>query len=166
MMTTVSPVSLASRSMPAAETGRSGLYSTARAWLGRIPLAVVQLATRAALAGVFLRAGLLKVQSWESTVQLFRDEYHVPVLPPAMGAAMAATFEIGCSSLILAGLLTRVATLPLLGMIATIQLLVYPQAWSEHLTWASLLLLLLTRGPGALSIDRLVGLEPGDRTSP
>ena len=165
-MTSVSPVSLASRSIPAAETGRADPYSTARAGLGRIPLAVVQLATRAALAGVFLRAGLLKVQSWESTVQLFRDEYHVPVLPPAMGAAMAATFEIGCSSLILAGLLTRVATLPLLGMIATIQLFVYPQAWSEHLTWASLLLLLLTRGPGALSIDRLVGLEPGDRTSP
>ena len=45
---------------------------------------------------------------------------------------------------------------PLLGMIATIQLFVYPSAWPEHLVWASILLFLLTRGAGALSADHLI----------
>jgi putative oxidoreductase len=53
-------------------------------------------------------------------------------------------------------LATRVATLPLLGMITTIQLFVYPQAWPEHLVWSSILLILLTRGGGAFSLDRLI----------
>ena len=97
-------------------------------------------------------------------MQLFRDEYKVPVLPPEFAAGMAATFELGCSALLIAGLLTRVATLPLLGMIMTIQLFVYPDAWSDHLVWASILLFLLTRGPGSISVDRLIGLEPGERS--
>src|SRR5262249_34047182 len=65
----------------------------------------------------------------------------------------------GCSILLVLGLATRLATLPLLGMLAVIQTFVYPNAWSDHLTWGSILLFLLTRGAGALSLDRLLGLE-------
>ena len=108
---------------------------------------------------MFLRAGLDKVRSWESTVALFRDEYKVPVLPPEFAAAMASTVEIGCSMLLILGLASRLATLPMLGMLLTIQLFVYPQAWPEHLIWGSILLFLLTRGAGAVSLDRLLGLE-------
>jgi putative oxidoreductase len=132
-----------------------------RAQLARFPATVLSLLFRFAVAGVFLKAGLNKIASWELTVQLFADEYRVPVLSPEVAARMAVTFEIGCSLLLVAGLFTRVATLPLLGMIAVIQLFVYPGAWSEHLTWASILVFLLTRGPGALSADRAIGLEPG-----
>jgi putative oxidoreductase len=128
--------------------------------LGRLPLGVLQLAFRLAIASVFLKAGLTKLASWEITVQLFRDEYKVPVLPPEIAAAMATTFELGCSALLIAGLATRLATLPLLGMICVIQLFVYPDAYAEHLTWASILAFLLTRGAGPLSLDRLLGLEP------
>jgi len=133
-----------------------------RAQLARFPLTVLSLLFRVAVAGVFLKAGLNKIASWELTVQLFADEYKVPVFSPELAARMAVTFEIGCSLLLIAGLFTRVATLPLLGMIAVIQLFVYPSAWSEHLTWGSILIFLLTRGPGALSLDRAIGLEPGD----
>jgi putative oxidoreductase len=129
--------------------------------LGRFPIAIVQCMFRLAIASVFLNAGLNKIASWELTVQLFADEYKVPVLAPEMAARMAATFEIGCSLLLVAGLATRLATLPLLGMIMTIQLFVYPGAYAEHLTWASILIFLLTRGAGPWSLDRLVGLEPG-----
>jgi putative oxidoreductase len=127
--------------------------------LGRVPLSLHLLLFRLALAAVFLKAGLVKVASWELTVQLFRDEYQVPGLPPEAAAAMAASVELGCSALVLAGLLTRVAALPLLGMLAVIQTFVYPGAWAEHLTWGSLLLVLLTRGAGAASLDRLLGLD-------
>ena len=68
-----------------------------------------------------------------------------------------ATFnELTFSVLLIVGLATRMATLPLLGMIAVIQTFVYPQAWTEHLLWASILVFLLTRGPGELSLDYLV----------
>jgi putative oxidoreductase len=112
---------------------------------------------RLAIVGVFLRAGLQKIGSWESTVALFAEEYKVPVLPPAVAAAMGSAVEVGCSTLLLLGLGTRLATLPMLGQILTIQLFVYPQAWPEHLTWASILLVLLTRGGGAVSLDHLIG---------
>ena len=128
--------------------------------LERFPLAVIQLIFRLAIASVFLKAGLNKWASWETTVQLFADEYKVPVLSPDLAATMAATFELGCSALLVLGLGTRLATLPLLGMIAVIQTFVYPNAYAEHLTWASLLLFLLTRGAGPWSLDRALGLEP------
>ena len=124
--------------------------------VGRFPLSIHQLLFRLAIAGVFLRAGLTKITSWESTVALFADEYKVPVLAPHLAAAMAASFEVGCSVLLLFGLGTRLAALPLIGMIMTIQLFVYPQAWSEHLVWGSILLFLVTRGGGAISVDRLI----------
>ena len=122
--------------------------------LERVAFSFHLLLFRLAIAGVFLPAGLLKIASWESTLALFQEEYKVPVLAPPMAAVIATAIELGCSSLLIAGLATRLATLPLLGQIATIQLFVYPQAWREHLVWASILLLLLTRGGGAVSLDR------------
>ena len=128
--------------------------------LGRFPHALQQLLFRLAVGSVFVKAGLVKVRSWETTVALFRDEYQVPVLSPELAATMASTFELGCSALLIAGLATRVAALPLLGMLTVIQLFVYPAAWPEHLVWGSILVGLLTRGAGAWSLDRLLSLEP------
>ena len=125
-------------------------------WPERVPLALCQLLFRLAIAGVFLWPGFNKITGWEPTVALFRDEYKVPLLSPEIAAAFAATIELGCSLLLIAGLAARLATLPLLAMIAVIQLFVYPSAWPEHLTWFSILLFLLIRGPGSLSLDRLI----------
>jgi putative oxidoreductase len=148
-------------SVPAARPYRQRL-AEALALLGRFPRSLQQLLFRVAVGSVFLKAGLTKIASWESTVALFRDEYKVPVLPPEIAAAMGTTFELGCSTLLIFGLATRLATLPLLGMLTVIQLFVYPNAWADHLTWGSILLAVLTRGAGAVSIDRLIGLEPSD----
>lgn len=130
--------------------------------LGRFPLGIHLLLFRLAVAGVFLRAGLQKARGWETTVALFSDEYRLPGLPPEVAAVMATCFELGCSTLLVLGLASRLAALPLLGMIVTIQLFVYPQAWPEHLVWGSILVFLLTRGPGAISLDRLLGIESHD----
>ena len=131
--------------------------------LARLPLSLHQLLFRLGVASVFLKAGLVKASSWEPTVALFRDEYRVPVLTPELAAALATAFELGCSTMIIIGLGTRLATLPLLAMIATIQLFVYPSAWPEHLVWGSILLFLLTRGPGAISLDHLLARAWGGR---
>ena len=144
------------------ETGVRGRLAHAVGIAGRVPLAALQLLFRLGVASVFLKAGLNKLAGWELTVQLFADQYKVPVLSPALAARLATTFEIGCSVLLILGLGTRLATLPLLGMIAVIQTFVYPNAYAEHLTWGSILLFLLTRGGGAWSLDRALGLEPAE----
>ena len=58
--------------------------------------------------------------------------------------------------MLLLGLLTRPAALVLFGMVATIQLFVYPQAWPDHLQYVAMILVLVGRGPGALSLDALL----------
>ena len=131
-------------------------FVNVRRWLERLPLSVIQLMMRVAVGSVFLKAGLLKYNSWEFTVKLFEDEYKVPLLAPAVAARMAMFNELTFSTLVILGFGTRVATLPLLGMITVIQLFVYPQAWTDNLLWASILVFLLTRGPGGLSVDYLI----------
>jgi putative oxidoreductase len=149
---------------PAAGQGPSNprrLIAHAGDLLDRVPFSIHQLLFRLAIAGVFLPAGILKARSWGTTLALFQDEYRVPVLSPLIAAAMATTIELVCSSLLIAGLATRLATLPLLAQILTIQLFVYPQAWHEHLVWGSILLVLLARGGGAVSVDRVLARWSG-----
>ena len=140
------------RSIPA---GRR-LFVLARSWLERLPLSIVQLAMRIAVGAVFFNSGLLKIRSWEFAIKLFEDEYKVPLLDPVWAARIAAFNELIFPVFLFVGLATRIATLPLLGMVLIIQTFVYPQAWTEHLLWASILFLLLTRGAGALSVDYLI----------
>jgi putative oxidoreductase len=130
-------------------------WDRVRAALERFPLSVLQLAMRIAIGGVFFNSGLLKINSWEFAVKLFQDEYKVPLLDPVWATRLAAFNELTFAVLLIMGLATRLATLPLLAMVLVIQTLVYPQAWIEHLLWASVLMFLLTRGPGTLSIDHL-----------
>lgn len=127
-----------------------------RSRLERVPLAAIQLAMRVAIGAVFFNAGLLKYRSPELTALLFRDEYKVPLLDPSVAASLATFNELTFSTLLILGLATRLATLPFFGMLVVIQTFVYPQAWVEHLTWASILVFLLTRGPGAISLDHLI----------
>lgn len=124
--------------------------------LARLPLSWILLSMRIAIGAVFLNAGLMKYRSWEFTLLLFRDEYKVPFIDPALAARMATFNELTFSVLLILGLATRLATVPFLGMLAVIQTFVYPQAWVEHLTWASILVMLLTRGAGTLSLDHAI----------
>jgi len=128
----------------------------AYAFLDRVPLSLPLLVARLATFSVFLRSGLVKLADWNGTLMLFRDEYKVPLIPYQAAAYMAASMELGCSTLILLGLLTRMSVLGLFGMIATIQIFVYPTAWPDHIQWTGFMLFLLLRGPGAISIDHFL----------
>jgi putative oxidoreductase len=129
-----------------------GLYEK----LGLLPLSVIQLMARISMAMIFWRSGQAKIANWDLTLKLFANEYKVPVLPPEIAAPMAAAVELSAPVLLVLGLLTRLATLPMIGMTLVIQTFVYPQAWVDHLTWGVMLLLLLSRGPGVLSLDHLI----------
>jgi putative oxidoreductase len=137
-------------------TSVRGPFASARAWLERFPLSVLQLGLRIGIGAVFFKSGLLKINSWEFAVKLFQDEYKVPLLDPVLAAQVTALVELTVPVFLFLGLATRFATLPLLGMVFVIQAFVYPQAWTEHLLWVSVLTFLLTRGPGALSVDHLI----------
>ncbi len=109
------------------------------------------------IAKIFWYSGLTKITSWQTTVFLFKDEYKVPFLPPELAAVLATIFELGCPVLLVMGLATRFATLPLLGMTAVIQF-TYLQH-TDHLYWAILLGTLLFYGPGSLSLDRYIEVK-------
>jgi putative oxidoreductase len=134
---------------------------TALGLLDRVPLSLLQLLMRIGVGSVFFNAGLIKYRSWEVTLLLFRDEYKVPFFDPSVMARIATFNELTFSTLLFLGLATRLATLPFLGMIAVIQTFVYPNAWNEHLVWSSILLFLLVRGGGALSLDQFIARQLG-----
>ena len=132
------------------------LIDTSIDWLNRAPLSIPQLMARFAVAGVFFRSGMSKIANWDLTVELFQNEYRLPVLPPELAASMGAGLELSIPVLLVLGLFTRLAVLPLLGMTAVIEIFVYPQNWPEHLTWATLMIYLLLRGAGTYSADHLI----------
>jgi putative oxidoreductase len=124
-----------------------------RGWLEAVPYAFLALPLRLAVATVFWNSGLTKLANWNTAIALFADEYRVPLLPPELAAYMTASVELSTPVLLLLGLLTRPAAAVLLGMTAVIEVFVYPLAWPAHIQWAAMLLVLLCRGPGTLSLD-------------
>jgi putative oxidoreductase len=122
----------------------------------RIPFSLIALIARLAVFEVFWRSGSAKLDDWAGTLSLFTDEFKVPLLPPAIAAKLAAGLELGGSVLVLAGLGTRVAVLALLGMVAVIQIFVFPEAWPTHVQWAAFMLFLVAKGPGVISVDYLI----------
>ena len=124
---------------------------------------LLALAARFGIAGVFWLSGRTKVEGWlsvtEGAVALFADEYRLPLVPPELGAHLAAYAEHLFPVLLVLGLFTRASALALLGMTAVIQVFVYPDAWPTHLTWAAALLYLVGRGPGRASLDSVLCLR-------
>jgi putative oxidoreductase len=118
---------------------------------------IVDLLIRLALFRVFFWSGLVKIHDWPGTVQLFQYEYMVPVLPPDIAAVLAAACELGASSLLVLGLFSRLAAIPLLLMSMVIQFVLGAAnpAYNdlEHYLWMVLLLSVILRGPGAISVD-------------
>ncbi|MBB3354734.1 DoxX family protein [Rhizobium sp. L9] len=148
-MTMMSPSSTRHRG------GIIGLYVAALESFNSLPLSLAQLVSRLAVAHVFWQSSQSKLASWPVTIQLFTLEYQLPVIDPGVAAVLATTAEVTGSILIFLGLFSRPAAIMLLCVISTIQLLVYPQNWPDHLLWTAPLLLILTRGAGAVSLDYL-----------
>lgn len=130
-------------------------------WLNRhIPDAVPLLTARLGIAAIFFLSGRTKVSGvltiTPETHELFRSEYALPLVPSTLAAHLATYSEHVFPILLVLGLFTRLSAAALLGMTLVIQTFVYPDAWSTHLSWTALLLLLIARGGGAWSVDRLV----------
>lgn len=160
--------------MPAALTASATRLSDRVAGLfSAIPHALIALLGRIAIAGTFWKSGQTKVQGFaidifegrlelglprfaDSTIDLFRYEYKLPLLPPELAAFAATVAEHVFPVLILLGLATRLSAAALLVMTLVIQIFVYPGAWAIHGTWATVLLFLMHGGAGAISLDRVL----------
>jgi putative oxidoreductase len=129
-------------------------------WISHDLLALM---ARLSVAAIFLQSGRTKVDGFlhvtDSAVFLFSDEYKLPLASPETAAHLAAYAEHLFPLLLVLGLFTRLSALALLGMTLVIEIFVYPDAWPTHLSWAGLLLYLVGRGAGFLSVDRVVGIK-------
>ncbi|EWS63167.1 DoxX [Hydrogenophaga sp. T4] len=138
--------------------------------MGHLPNTLLAFVARFSIAAVFWKSGQTKIEGLaidivsgeftlgiprlsDNAVFLFKEEYQLPLLPPDLGATLAALGEHILPLFILLGLATRLSALGLLGMTLVIQLFVYPDAYATHGTWAAVLLYLMAHGPGQLSID-------------
>ena len=135
------------------------LLEAGRSLAERIPYSAVALGSRFALASMFWRSAQTKVNGFsirEETFYLFQEEYKVPLLPPDLAAYLATIGEHAFSVLLLIGLASRLSALGLFGVTVVIQLFVFPDGWPEHILWISLQLLIISRGPGTISLDHLI----------
>lgn len=128
------------------------------------------LAARLYVAHAFFLSGLTKIRDWDTTLALFTDEYHVPLLPPALAAVMGTTGELLLPVLLVLGLGGRFAALGLsvVNVVAVLSLEeIAPAALQQHVFWGSLLAGVAIYGPGAWSLERLVWprIAPAARTA-
>lgn len=111
------------------------------------------------IANVFWKAGLVKIQSWSSTLYLFTEEYKVPLLPPEIAAYLGTGVELFFPVLLALGLAGRLAAFVLF-VFNIIAVVSYPTlnaaGIADHQLWGLLLALLVLRGPGKLSLDHLL----------
>ncbi|OHX21078.1 DoxX family protein [Chromobacterium sphagni] len=126
---------------------------------GNLLQPLVLLLLRLWIAHVFFSSGLTKIADWDVTLALFTDEYHVPLLPPAVAAVMATCGELGLSSLLAFGLGGRFAAAGLF-ILNAVAVISYPDLTEAtrqfHYFWGAQILVLLAFGPGLVSLDRLV----------
>ncbi|MDG4549081.1 MAG: DoxX family protein [Candidatus Contendobacter sp.] len=146
----------------------------------RIPDSLIAFIGRFSIAAVFWKSGQTKIEGLaidfidgtftlglprlsESAVALFRDEYRLPLVSPELAAPLAALAEHVFPILILLGLATRFSALALLVMTLVIQIFVYPDAYPTHGVWAAVLLYLIAKGPGVISLDHWIARRHGVR---
>ncbi len=131
---------------------------------------LVLLAIRIFMWDVFYSSGRIKFDSylndnWDSTIFLFEEVHPVPFIPAEISAVMGTAGEMMLSTLLVLGLFGRFGAAGLLVMVGVIE---YSFQYSqpeyatlpEHMTWALLLLVIVVRGAGALSLDRILLKKP------
>jgi putative oxidoreductase len=152
-------------------------FAAAHAALGRLLdhlRSLVLLATRFYVGWQFWKSGLLKVSSWDTTLGLFRTEYHVPLLPPPVAAVTGAAGELFFPALLFLGLFSRVGALGAF-FVNAMAVISYRQvllaegseaALGQHVLWGFMLLILAVFGPGRLALDSLLERRLAARCRP
>lgn len=148
----------------------------------RTPDSVIAALGRFSVAAIFWKSGQTKIEGFaldlidgtlqlgiphlsDSALSLFAEEYRLPLLDPGIAATAAAVSEHLFPLMLLLGLGTRFSAAALLGMTLVIQCFVYPGAYPTHGVWAAVLLFLVARGGGWLSLDHLIAQRAAKTSS-
>ncbi|HUH93335.1 MAG TPA: DoxX family protein [Casimicrobiaceae bacterium] len=132
-------------------------YCTVSGWVAKLePLLL--LGFRLYVARVFFMSGLTKTRDWSSTVALFTDEYHVPLLSPPVAAALGAATELSMPVLLALGLGSRFAAgvlfvFNIVAVASYYDTLVQTGGVKDHVLWGTMLLVLTICGPGRIAVD-------------
>ena len=117
----------------------------------------------------FWKAGMLKLNSWDSTLFLFEHEYRVPLLSPWLAAVLGTWGELLFPLMLFAGLAGRLGALGLsvvnvVAVIAYAHVIFSPgfeNTVNDHWLWGLMLLAVMVFGPGKLSLDYLINRSRG-----
>lgn len=132
--------------------------------IATLPFAsLLLLATRLHVSWQFLKSGWLKLTDWETTLFLFQEEYHTPLLPPAAAAAAGTFGELVFPALLMAGFMGRYAAAGLfavnvVAVVSYAHVLLgegFEAALGQHYLWGFMLLVLAVFGPGRWAVDSL-----------
>jgi putative oxidoreductase len=132
---------------------------------------VFAMATRIYVSWQFLKSGWLKISSWETTLSLFKDEYHVPLLPPTLAAIAGTAGELLFPILLILGLAGRVGALGLFAVNAMAVIsyahVLYTEGFEaaigQHYLWGFMLIMLAVYGPGAIALDHVLARKNAAR---
>ncbi len=158
------------------------------AFCAAVPYALVAFALRFIMARVFFLSGQAKIEGPRSipirpgigdlefsvilpagikdaTFQMFEAQYAGLPVAPVVAAYLFTYAEFVLPICLVLGFATRLAALALLAMTVLLQIYVMPgMLWPVHVYWAAILLVLMTVGPGAISVDALIrGIYRRDR---
>jgi putative oxidoreductase len=130
--------------------------------------------TRLFVSWQFLKSGWLKVTTWDTTLELFRSEYHVPVLPPYLAAVVGASGELFFPVLLILGLFTRLGALGLFAVNAMAVISYwhvlgsegFEAALGQHILWGYMILVLTVCGGGSISVDTFLEKRSALRGGP
>lgn len=120
-----------------------------------IILPLANLVARCYIGWEFFKSGLLKIDDFETTVEMFEDDWVLPLLPPLPSAYLATAGELVLPILLVVGLFTRVGALGLFIMALVIEIFVYPGT-VQHYYWMIILAMLVGQGGSKLSLDNML----------
>ncbi|MBC3876045.1 DoxX family protein [Undibacterium flavidum] len=121
---------------------------------------VFALGLRVFMSWQFLKSAIAKLGDWTATIELFRDEYQVPLLSPEFAAFAGTAGELIFGALLIAGLFSRLSALGLL-LVNIMAVVSYPILWNldcpaalnDHFYWGILLCVSVVFGAGRISLD-------------
>ena len=134
----------------------AGIFNPLQSWFA--------LGARWYVSWQFLKSGYIKVTNWQSTLYLFENEYHTPVLSPHVAALAGSFGELFFPTLLVIGIASRLGAIGLF-FVNAMAVISYSQvllaegseaALGQHVLWGSLLLFLIIYGPGKISLDYLL----------
>jgi putative oxidoreductase len=134
----------------------AGIFNPLQSWFA--------LAARWYVSWQFLKSGYIKVTNWQSTLYLFENEYHTPLLSPHVAAVAGSFGELFFPTLLVIGIASRLGAIGLF-FVNAMAVISYSQvllaegseaALGQHVLWGSLLLFLIIYGPGKISLDYLL----------